>query len=101
MSSKHHEGNEVVTSSDSEETMHQLSVAILNVDKTLSSAKALLSGTLPRTAFIDEAVNLGTRSRTMYILYILLLSPFLTLYLHRLLHSSVCIGLPQPPSPHA
>ena len=100
MSSKHHEGNEVVTVSDSEETLHQLSVAIHNVDKTLSSAKALFSGSLPRTAFIDEAVNLGTRSCIMYILYILVLSPFLTLCLHRLLHSSVCIGLPQPLSPY-
>ena len=79
MSSKHLEGNEVVTSSDAEETMHQLSVAILNVDKTLSSAKALLSGTLPRTAVIDEAVNLGTGSCTMYIHLYIGISPLLDL----------------------
>ena len=59
MASKNLEGNKVGSSSNTEQSMRQLSVAILSLEKTLSSAKALLNITRPRTTAIDEAVNLG------------------------------------------
>ena len=67
MASKSLEGNEVGSSSNADERMHQLSVAIQSLKKALSSAKALLNITRPRTGAIDEAVNHGTSSSITYI----------------------------------
>ena len=68
MASKNLEGNEVGSSSNTEERRHRLIVAILGLDKTLFSAKAILNLTRPRTGAINETVNHGTSLSSPYIL---------------------------------
>ena len=57
MTSTNLEGNEVGSSSNTEERMHRLSVAIISLEKTHFSAKAIMNITRQRTGAITETVN--------------------------------------------